>query len=54
MSNEVKINLLDGAGSNFVSVDTSTGIQPFVTVFHNEFPQELEDRFGGWLSPLMQ
>ncbi|KAH6795713.1 hypothetical protein C2S51_036699 [Perilla frutescens var. frutescens] len=30
------------------------GIQPFVTLFHFEFPQELEDRFGGWLSPLMQ
>ncbi|KAL0328501.1 UNVERIFIED_CONTAM: Beta-glucosidase 18 [Sesamum calycinum] len=27
------------------------GIQPFVTIFHNEYPQELEDRFGGWLSP---
>ncbi|KAL8505929.1 hypothetical protein ACS0TY_016960 [Phlomoides rotata] len=30
------------------------GIQPFVTIFHNEFPQEFEDRFGGWLSHLMQ
>ncbi|KAL1567134.1 beta-glucosidase [Salvia divinorum] len=30
------------------------GIQPFVTLFHFEFPQELEVRFGGWLSPLMQ
>ncbi|KAL2247538.1 UNVERIFIED_CONTAM: Beta-glucosidase 18 [Sesamum indicum] len=30
------------------------GIEPFVTIFHNEYPQELEDRFGGWLSPLMQ
>ncbi|KAL0301151.1 UNVERIFIED_CONTAM: Beta-glucosidase 18 [Sesamum radiatum] len=30
------------------------GIQPFVTIFHNEYPQELEDRFGGWLSPVMQ
>ncbi|KAL3639870.1 hypothetical protein CASFOL_014838 [Castilleja foliolosa] len=31
-----------------------TGIEPFVTIFHNEYPQELEDRFKGWLSPLMQ
>ncbi|GFP78592.1 probable inactive beta-glucosidase 14 [Phtheirospermum japonicum] len=30
------------------------GIEPFVTIFHNEYPQELEDRFKGWLSPLMQ
>ncbi|KAK6154324.1 hypothetical protein DH2020_008572 [Rehmannia glutinosa] len=30
------------------------GIEPFVTIFHNDYPQELEDRFGGWLSPLMQ
>ncbi|KAI3448414.1 hypothetical protein Pfo_005079 [Paulownia fortunei] len=30
------------------------GIEPFVTIFHYEYPQELEDRFGGWLSPLMQ
>ncbi|KAH6795714.1 hypothetical protein C2S51_036700, partial [Perilla frutescens var. frutescens] len=30
------------------------GIQPFVTLFHFEYPQELEDGFGGWLSPLMQ
>ncbi|KAL8510324.1 hypothetical protein ACS0TY_017217 [Phlomoides rotata] len=30
------------------------GIQPFVTIFHHEYPQEIEDRFGGWLSPLMQ
>lgn len=30
------------------------GIEPFVTLFHFEFPQELEARFGGWLSPLMQ
>ncbi|KAK4387050.1 Beta-glucosidase 18 [Sesamum angolense] len=30
------------------------GIQPFVTIFHNDYPQELEDRFGGWLSSLMQ
>ncbi|KAK4484881.1 hypothetical protein RD792_007481 [Penstemon davidsonii] len=30
------------------------GIEPFVTIHHYDFPQELEDRYGGWLSPLMQ
>ncbi|CAI9088555.1 OLC1v1022906C2 [Oldenlandia corymbosa var. corymbosa] len=30
------------------------GIQPFVTIHHEDYPQELMDRYGGWLSPLMQ
>ncbi|PIM97923.1 Beta-glucosidase, lactase phlorizinhydrolase [Handroanthus impetiginosus] len=30
------------------------GIEPFVTIYHFEHPQEFEERFGGWLSPLMQ
>ncbi|KAJ4726266.1 Beta-glucosidase, partial [Melia azedarach] len=30
------------------------GIEPFVTIYHHDFPQELEDRYGSWLSPLMQ
>ncbi|XP_071736616.1 beta-glucosidase 18-like [Rutidosis leptorrhynchoides] len=30
------------------------GIKPFVTIFHHDIPQELEDRYGSWLSPLMQ
>ncbi|XP_073220204.1 beta-glucosidase 18-like [Cicer arietinum] len=30
------------------------GIEPFVTIHHHDLPQELEDRYGGWLSPLIQ
>ncbi|KAF5177944.1 Beta-glucosidase [Thalictrum thalictroides] len=30
------------------------GIEPFVTITHHEIPQELEDRYQSWLSPLIQ
>ncbi|KAK3024850.1 hypothetical protein RJ639_045067 [Escallonia herrerae] len=30
------------------------GIQPFVTLAHYDIPQELEDRYGAWLSPEVQ
>ncbi|KAL8230187.1 hypothetical protein R6Q59_000460 [Mikania micrantha] len=30
------------------------GIEPFVTINHNDLPQELEDRYGSWLNPQMQ
>ncbi|KAL7188849.1 hypothetical protein ACSBR1_038662 [Camellia fascicularis] len=30
------------------------GIEPFVMINHNDFQQELEDRYGSWLSFLMQ
>ncbi|XP_040935406.1 beta-glucosidase 46-like isoform X1 [Gossypium hirsutum] len=30
------------------------GIEPFITLTHIDFPQELEDRYGSWLSPESQ
>ncbi|KAF3442120.1 hypothetical protein FNV43_RR16036 [Rhamnella rubrinervis] len=30
------------------------GIEPFVTIYHHELPQILEDSYGGWLSHLIQ
>ncbi|XP_058779880.1 beta-glucosidase 18-like [Vicia villosa] len=30
------------------------GIEPFVTIHHHDLPHELEERYGGWLSPLIQ
>ncbi|KAI3769250.1 hypothetical protein L6452_00351 [Arctium lappa] len=30
------------------------GIEPFVTIHHEDFPQELERKYGSWLDPQMQ
>ncbi|GAB4830914.1 Beta-glucosidase 47 [Ancistrocladus abbreviatus] len=30
------------------------GIEPLVTLCHFDIPQELEDRYGGWLSPKLK
>nr|XP_043619406.1 beta-glucosidase 18-like [Erigeron canadensis] len=30
------------------------GIEPFVTIHHGDFPQELEEKYGSWLDPQMQ
>ncbi|XP_057723018.1 beta-glucosidase 46-like [Arachis stenosperma] len=50
-----KINL---AGINYYNrlIDALLlkGIQPFVTLSHFDFPQELEDRYGSWLSSQSQ
>jgi hypothetical protein len=38
---------------NYVHIDAhiSAGVQPFVTLFHWDSPQALEDKYGGFLGP---
>ncbi|GMY36930.1 beta-glucosidase 46-like isoform X1 [Fagus crenata] len=40
--------------NNFINALLHKGIQPFVTLTHYDIPQELEDKYGGWLSSEVQ
>ncbi|GMP41898.1 hypothetical protein CsSME_00011840 [Camellia sinensis var. sinensis] len=37
--------------NNVINDLLSKGIQPFITIFHWDLPQALEDEYGGFLSP---
>ncbi|KAI3498891.1 hypothetical protein L1887_34677 [Cichorium endivia] len=39
---------------NLINALLRKGIQPFVSLTHYDIPQELEDRYGGWLSSQVQ
>ncbi|XP_077227896.1 beta-glucosidase 18-like isoform X1 [Tasmannia lanceolata] len=40
--------------NNLIDALLLKGIQPFVTLSHYDIPQELEDRYGAWLSSQIQ
>ena len=35
----------------FIFLFLNAGLKPFVTIFHWDLPQTLEDEYGGFLSP---
>ncbi|KAJ4968503.1 hypothetical protein NE237_015204 [Protea cynaroides] len=37
--------------NNLINELIKHGVAPYVTIFHFDFPQVLEDEYGGWLSP---
>ncbi|XP_021294795.1 beta-glucosidase 46-like isoform X2 [Herrania umbratica] len=53
-----KFGKVNPAGINFYNrlIDALLlkGIEPFVTLTHVDLPQEIEDRYGSWLSPESQ
>ncbi|KAF6163166.1 hypothetical protein GIB67_025030 [Kingdonia uniflora] len=40
--------------NNLIDYLLLKGIAPFATLSHFDIPQELEERYGSWLSPLIQ